>query len=1538
MLRMYLVCSSLLFLAIVIPLASSQGSCGQRSRIARINAAQFLTSPNYPRNYPTSQNCWWSVTAPEGYLIVFRFSLFTSQACCDKLTIYDSLEETNDSSLIIREFAGRHLSQTIASRNNYVTLNFISDDSITFRGFRLIYQARLRSEITTTVSTTTTTTTTSTTSAAPDTCGFTIAEAPSYPSPLNSPNHPSHYPSRAVCTWRIGAPVGHVVQFTIGKIDTERCCDYVEIYDGTRRLERLRGRLEFESFSFTSSTSEGFRIEFRSDISVNRQGFQGVFRSVPDSPPYPPLSLDALCGEKLEATATGKELVSPKWPENYPTGINCEWTIEAPEGFVIEFIVLFTSIEACCDYLDIKENDKLVARVTGTSTDSIAYVSNSTRFLLQFHSDNTIVQKGFQATYMRIIPPTTPAPTTSSLAPVTIPSFSSDADERNCGRDIVAVSNETVDLNSPEYPDRYPNRANCIWRILPADGEVIQFTIGRISTETCCDAVEIAAGERQLDRLSGNILQPRTYLSDVGQILTINFKSDSSVNGKGYRGVFRSVTLSQLGQAPPLPLPSDCDYELDATSSYQYINTPGWPAEYPLQLQCNWIIHATTENMEVLFSVIEGQTESIFDFLEVFSGNTSLGQVSGAVDTPRNFSSSGRVLRVRFQSDSTRSFAGLRFSFKEGIPPTEVPTTTESTTPAEICEFELLATNETQEIISPNWPEDYDPSLNCLWSIQTSPFTNIELIIEEVVTEPCCDSVEIYYEEGERIDRLRGTFAGQKYRSTGQQLILVFQSDSSDQRKGFRATYTSVPTPEIGANETTQEIENRTECGFEKYALLEPQTLATPNWPSLYPNNSLCNWKIHAPAGGQIQLNFTSFMTETCCDRAYVWDDSDSDAVILSGSIAFRSFRTTGNQLFLNFSSDDSHRFAGFNATFVLILPNVATTKTTNATTMATTTSTITTTPKKTTPITAPETTAITTTTSTVSPGSICGYINIPLSNQTVQLMSPNYPDNYPNDSNCTWIIEAPEGRKIMIDFWDVQMETCCDCVAVSDGANMRLISALRMERLAGNRILKSTTNLVTMKFLTDSTIVRNGFFATAQLLPDEEEFETDACGFTYEATNDWMEMFSPGYPYAYPANAECHWLILSPDPNGQVVFKLHDLRVEKDFDELQIRDGKTKNSPLVAEIRHSVDIPRTYTSKTNALYIIFTSDATLHFRGFRGSVKLTPPYASKCYSIIYGDANGTSTVELKYEMKCPAESHCLTLSASSLATHNKQQNITSKTYQGSAVFGTCVPARTCNVSTCSILTEIIQARTELAWDVDDCAVSCCSSSLCNDVSRVSLSVSPTAPSNQQSTTDVYGCMTYDLDVMFLLDGSDSMTQSEFDKTVNFVKNVVSGFDLSKIFVGVMQYSFWYSSRQLTSRDQDYLETIVNVGEFRTQEGFQGALQGLSLHAYSAFTAHAIEKAVLIDFPASNRFGDLCTRRAIAVITDGPASDLVFLTTSVRIARGMGIELFAVGIREHSLPQLQLITEDNKRIFVTDDFEQLPNFVGPLRSSILSLI
>ena len=97
-------------------------------------------------------------------------------------------------------------------------------------------------------------------------------------------------------------------------------------------------------------------------------------------------------------------------------------------------------------------------------------------------------------------------------------------------------------------------------------------------------------------------------------------------------------------------------------------------------------------------------------------------------------------------------------------------------------------------------------------------------------------------------------------------------------------------------------------------------------------------------------------------------------------------------------------------------------------------------------------------------------------------LTSPNHPNYYNHDTDCSWIIRAARGHKITFKVLDFQLENHRSCkkdyLAIYDGPNM--YSPL-IGRHCGNKKpfpFTSTSNNLYIRFKTDSNNEYKGFRA----------------------------------------------------------------------------------------------------------------------------------------------------------------------------------------------------------------------------------------------------------------------------------------------------------------------------------------------------------------------------------------------------------------------------------------------------------------------------
>ena len=82
--------------------------------------------------------------------------------------------------------------------------------------------------------------------------------------------------------------------------------------------------------------------------------------------------------------------------------------------------------------------------------------------------------------------------------------------------------------------------------------------------------------------------------------------------------------------------------------------------------------------------------------------------------------------------------------------------------------------------------------------------------------------------------------------------------------------------------------------------------IMTPNYPSNYEDDIICNWEVTSPIGTTIRLTFDDFETESSHDDLRVYDGPtpNGNYMKFSGTIVPAFYRSTGNSLYLQFETD----------------------------------------------------------------------------------------------------------------------------------------------------------------------------------------------------------------------------------------------------------------------------------------------------------------------------------------------------------------------------------------------------------------------------------------------------------------------------------------------------------------------------------------------------------------------------------------------------------------------------------------------------------
>lgn len=303
------------------------------------------------------------------------------------------------------------------------------------------------------------------------------------------------------------------------------------------------------------------------------------------------------------------------------------------------------------------------------------------------------------------------------------------------------------------------------------------------------------------------------------------------------------------------------------------------------------------------------------------------------------------------------------------------------------------------------------------------------------------------------------------------------------------------------------------EAGSECQAHFTDET-GSINYPSLndtlYPANAKCSWTITVMPGKVLSFDFSKFDLESkhgsrCSDYVEFYNGISAHSNIdLIGTYCGTEIPhvpdSSQNQVEIIFHSDGHNEATGFKLAWT-------------------------------------------------SDTEICGGV---LTDENGAIRSPSFPNPYPQNSNCVWIIDAPSTKVVHIQFNSVDIYSSgpqCgyDYVRIFDGL------APDSDQI-GSDICGHSAPL---------PMTTNGPFARIEFVSNKAQESSKGFDLSYTAVNnfaecgadltlDYGEITSPGYPLPYTKEGECVWKIRVND-GDHIQFQLLDVDFE---DAYQINCG----------------------------------------------------------------------------------------------------------------------------------------------------------------------------------------------------------------------------------------------------------------------------------------------------------------------------------------------------------------------------------------------
>ncbi|XP_076821762.1 CUB and sushi domain-containing protein 1-like isoform X3 [Clavelina lepadiformis] len=1479
------------------PLSSA---CGFNANAT--STSQNLNSPGFPEQYRSNLDCVWVLTSRPGYYVNFTISSFETESCCDYLKIRDGDQ-------LLAKLKGASEPTTYTALSGSLHLRFISDRTVTSNGFQASFIETDPSSPTKMPQTT----------SAP--CGF-EAKATNLTRNIYSPGWPGSYPNSADCNWTLTARPGYQVQLDFQSFSTESCCDRLDITNNgkvqtfkgdtfSRRVLSINGRLE---------------LLFHSDGSVQHAGFEATFIEAFASTPPPP----APCGFKAQATDVSQELNSPRWPNRYENNLFCTWELTASEGKWIHVEFQSFSTESCCDTLMISANGTKVGIYKGSIQAQTIIIRNSLQ--LVFRTDSSSNGAGFQAEFFETDRPH------QGAAP--------------CGYTTFATENSQP-FYSPGFPSQYGSGLDCEWSVSAQQGLKIRvtFPFGSFRTESCCDylAVLDEVGN-EMRRIQGEIDTVTPILSRTSR-LVLRFHSDGSIPKRGFEATIQSVssnfteniTAPVVTEVPIITTTSDgtCGFHSVTSAELQFITSPNYPDYYPEESDCRWHLQAPTNGSRIRIEITDLGTESCCDYVLILDNGVRISREAGSQANIQTYLSTSPRVEIRFYSDSSVQLRGFQLSYRTASanmtsilrpsPSTPVSTGEASTTSSESsCGFDAVASDRSQPLNSPGYPNAYMSRLNCEWRLTALDGRRIRVELTNFHTENCCDYLSVFDEHGNEIRKLRGDIGTvDPILSTTSRLVLRFNSDGSIAGSGFTATFRAVnmtsvshTTQELSTaatkapfelKQTTQEsARNSTElkssrinCAETLFAAPETQYFESPGYPHNYNINTDCSWTIYTPRSDQ-QIHVTFDVVDlACCDDILELFDGNEQVGTLINSQELSTRTQTGPESYLS-SSDNLRirlRTYGPNTSTGFRIQYQLSSASSNETT----------------------------------PEKRC-YMGVIVSGGGSGLPQ-NAPTTTPcpAGSSCVDVraqVSSPLGVKVSVAYGMCVPNIAC--------ASLTCEEIQRQIPSSAGVDLDDCSVRCCEEDLCNDPDAEPALISTSTATSEADDVAYDV-GFTgYDDSND--AVFLPGCTYTemYNEMSLCNTLIFNDYPyrtltdcstnfylwercaagvntrclNGTKPSMLSFLPGSYNIFLEQIQNNMGNLSqilPMSAELLCEKDV--------NALSL-FTNGISVAMLSLR-QVASPNCQAQQVQSTLTRYFDQLRRVVFANDSKdfCRAYAEIIPIAEKFFTVCDFAELIVRY------VPSTVEP----NAKLIESLRKIFTLTPDLLHKT---FVPKCLALETNE------EMSPPPPSNFTAPTNfttLYEneCPLYHMDLMFLLDGSASIRGQEFQQLLKFVKDVASSFHLADTRIGVMQYSHYYSNR--LSSQQPFMETEIQLGQCTNQTCFERAVDQIQHHGFTTFTAHAIQKAVEVDLANSDRFNDDCIRKIIVIITDGRSTDRRSLRNVTDEARDKGVILIPVGVRDFIAQELEIIA-GNEKIYTASDFSNLEKVAGAVRDELINLL
>ncbi|KAL9986774.1 hypothetical protein ACROYT_G000968 [Oculina patagonica] len=222
--------------------------------------------------------------------------------------------------------------------------------------------------------------------------------------------------------------------------------------------------------------------------------------------------------------------------------------------------------------------------------------------------------------------------------------------------------------------------------------------------------------------------------------------------------------------------------------------------------------------------------------------------------------------------------------------------------------------------------------------------------------------------------------------------------------------------------------------------------------------------------------------------------------------------------------------------------------------------------------------------------------------NYTKPLTSPGFPEDYPNNMDCIYLVSIPTNTRVTIVFNYFELEDQDDkgsCsfdylqISYKDKQTTDVLKTI-CGKTDTTYTIPFAVEVIVLKFHTDSKNQEKGFYLTFKLITVDTGRPVNNCG-SFVINNT---LKSPGYPDNYPNDLDCKWEVPIPqNMTMSISIIFFDLEYDSlcEFDYLTItHDKEQKFSKYCGQMTR-----RTIYSTGDEVLITFHSDGSKQGGGF---------------------------------------------------------------------------------------------------------------------------------------------------------------------------------------------------------------------------------------------------------------------------------------------------------------------------------------------------